>query len=49
MARRLREYESKTEPLKRYYHERGSLSEVSGTGTPDEVLASVLRVLGRAG
>ena len=48
VARRLREYESKTEPLKRYYHERGSLSEVAGIGTPDEVLAEALRVLGRA-
>jgi adenylate kinase len=47
VARRLTEYEAKTEPLKRYYHERGSLSEVAGTGTPDEVLASALRVLGR--
>ena len=46
VARRLREYESKTEPLKRYYHERGSLSEVAGTGSPDEVLAAALRVLG---
>jgi len=48
VARRLREYDSKTEPLKRYYHERGSLAEVSGIGTPDEVLAAALRVLGRA-
>jgi adenylate kinase len=47
VARRLAEYEAKTAPLKRYYHERGSLSEVAGTGTPDEVLASALRVLGR--
>ena len=48
VARRLREYEAKTEPLKRYYQERGSLSEVAGTGTPDAVLASALRVLGRS-
>jgi adenylate kinase len=48
VARRLREYESKTEPLKRYYHERGSLSEVVGAGAPDDVLAAALRVLGRA-
>jgi adenylate kinase len=48
VARRLREYEAKTEPLKRYYHERGSLSEVSGTGSPDEVLASAMKLLGRA-
>jgi adenylate kinase len=48
VARRLREYESKTEPLKRYYHERGNLSEVAGAGAPDDVLAEALRVLGRA-
>src|SRR5512136_2740980 len=48
VARRLRVYDSKTEPLKRYYHERGCLSEVAGVGTPDEVLAAALRVLGRA-
>jgi adenylate kinase len=48
VARRLREYEAKTEPLKRYYHDRGSLSEVSGTGSPDEVLAAAMKILGRA-
>jgi len=46
VARRLQEYEAKTEPLKRYYHERGSLSDVTGTGSPDEVLAATRRVLG---
>src|SRR5512136_136797 len=40
VSKRLEEYEVKTEPLKRYYHERGLLSEVPGTGTPDEVLAT---------
>jgi adenylate kinase len=49
VARRLREYESKTEPLKRYFHERGCLSGVTGTGSPDEVLAAAKRVLGLAG
>ena len=44
---RLAEYEAKTEPLKRYYHERGALAEVSGTGSPDEVLAAARRILGR--
>jgi adenylate kinase len=48
VARRLREYESKTEPLKRYFHERGCLSDVTGTGAPDEVLAAAKRVLGLA-
>jgi adenylate kinase len=48
VARRLREYEAKTEPLKRYYQEKGSLSDVTGTGSPDEVLAAARRVLGLA-
>ncbi len=48
VTRRLREYEAKTEPLKRYYHERGSLADVPGTGTPDDVLAAARRVLGLA-
>ncbi len=48
VARRLTEYDAKTAPLKRYYAERAVLSEVPGTGTPDEVLASALRVLGRS-
>ncbi len=48
VAKRLTEYEAKTAPLKRYYQERGALSEVAGTGTPDEVLAAALRVLGRS-
>jgi adenylate kinase len=48
VTRRLREYEAKTEPLKRYYHERGSLADVPGTGAPDEVLAAAKRVLGLA-
>ena len=46
VATRLREYEAKTEPLKRHYHEQGSLSDVTGTGSPDEVLAAAKRVLG---
>jgi adenylate kinase len=48
VAKRLTEYEAKTAPLKRYYAERGALSEVAGTGTPDEVLAAALRVLGKS-
>jgi adenylate kinase len=47
VATRLREYEAKTEPLKRYYQERGTLGEVSGVGTPEEILAAAERLLGR--
>ena len=48
VARRLSEYEAKTEPLKRYFQAKGALSEVPGTGSPDEVLAAALQVLGRS-
>ena len=47
VANRLREYEAKTEPLKRYYHELGTLAEVSGVGGPDQILAAAKRLLGR--
>jgi adenylate kinase len=49
VKRRLVEYEAKTAPLKRWYQERGSLSEVAGTGSPDEILAATKRLLGVAG
>jgi adenylate kinase len=45
VKRRLEEYEVKTEPLKRYYHERGHLSSVEGLGTPEEILAKTKRLL----
>ena len=47
VAKRLQEYEAKTEPLKRWYHERGALAEVNGVGAPEEILAAALRLLGR--
>ena len=43
--RRLQEYEAKTEPLKRYYHERGTLAEIPGAGSPDEILGATKRLL----
>ena len=46
VKRRLDEYEAKTEPLKRYYHERGSLATVDGVGSPDEILARAKKNLG---
>ena len=42
---RLAEYGSKTEPLKRFYREKGLLSEVEGVGTTDGILAATQRVL----
>lgn len=43
---RLAEYHAKTEPVKRYYRERGLLSEVEGVGSPEGILAATRRILG---
>jgi adenylate kinase len=48
VKRRLAEYEAKTEPLKRYYHERGTLSRIEGAGSPEDILAATRQVLGIA-
>jgi adenylate kinase len=48
VARRLQEYEAKTEPLKRYYHERGLLTPVEGVGAPEVILAATRKILGLA-
>jgi adenylate kinase len=42
---RLREYASKTEPVKRYYRERHLVSYVDGLDTPEGVLAQTRRLL----
>ena len=39
ITRRLSLYETQTEPLKRWFDERGQLSTVDGVGTPEEVFA----------
>jgi len=46
VERRLQEYEVKTEPLRRYYHEHGLVAPVGGVGEPDEILAATKRLLG---
>jgi len=46
VRRRLREYAAKTEPLRRFYRERGVLSEIEGVGSPESILASAKRALG---
>jgi adenylate kinase len=48
VERRLQEYEVKTEPLRRYYHEHGLVAPVEGVGEPDEILAATKRLLGVA-
>lgn len=44
---RLQEYGSKTEPLKRFYRDRGLLVDVEGVGTPEGILAATRKALGR--
>ncbi|GAA6733129.1 adenylate kinase [Thermus oshimai] len=46
IRRRLEVYREKTEPLVRYYEERGVLRRVEGLGTPDEVYARIRAALG---
>jgi adenylate kinase len=48
VTKRLDEYEVKTEPLKRYYHERGLLVPVEGVSAPEAILASTRTILGLA-
>ena len=44
---RLEEYADKTEPLKRFYREKGLVSEVDGVGSTEGILATTRRVLDR--
>ncbi len=44
---RLQEYATKTEPLRRFYRDRGLLTEVEGVGTPEGILAATRKALGR--
>ncbi len=47
VKKRLQEYGAKTEPLRRFYRERGLLTEIAGVGTPEGILAVTKRALGR--
>ena len=47
VKKRLHEYATKTEPLRRFYRERGLLTEIEGVGTPVGILAVTKRALGR--
>lgn len=44
---RLQEYATKTEPLKRFYRDRGLLSEIEGVGSPEGILAATKVALAR--
>jgi adenylate kinase len=47
VKQRLHEYGTKTEPLRRFYRERGVLTEIEGVGTPEGILAVTKLALGR--
>jgi adenylate kinase len=47
VKKRLQEYADKTWPLKRFYEERGLVSEIEGVGTPEGILAVTKKALGR--
>jgi adenylate kinase len=47
VRKRMQEYAAKTEPLKRFYAERGLVTVLDGIGAPDAILAATRRVLGR--
>ncbi len=50
VRKRMVEYAEKTKPLKRFYQERGLVSEVAAQGAPAAILASTRALLnGRAG
>jgi adenylate kinase len=47
VRKRMQEYTSKTEPLKRFYRERDLLVTVDGLQTPEAVLAATKRLVAR--
>jgi adenylate kinase len=47
VKKRLHEYGTKTEPLRRFYRDRGLLSEIQGVGSPEGILAVTKSALGR--
>lgn len=47
VRKRMQEYASKTEPLKRFYRERGQLVTVDGLQSPDQVLAATKQAVAK--
>jgi adenylate kinase len=47
VKQRMVEYAQKTAPLKRFYEQRGLVSEIEGVGTPEGILAVTRTALGR--
>ena len=46
VRKRLQEYATKTEPLRRFYRDRNLLTEIDGVGTPEGILAATRKALG---
>jgi adenylate kinase len=46
VRKRLQEYTSKTEPLRRFYETRNLLTSIDGVGTPEGILAATKKALG---
>lgn len=46
VRKRMQEYTAKTEPLKRFYADRGLVSVLDGIGEPGAILAATRRLLG---
>jgi adenylate kinase len=46
VKKRMQEYLSKTEPVKRFYRDGGLLSSIQSVGSPESILAASKRVLG---
>ncbi len=47
VKKRLQEYATKTEPLRRFYREKNLLTDIEGVGTPEGILAATKKALGR--
>jgi adenylate kinase len=47
VRKRMQEYSAKTEPLKRFYADKGLVTVLDGIGAPDAILAATRRALGR--
>jgi adenylate kinase len=48
VKQRMVEYAQKTAPLKRFYEQRGLVSDIEGVGTPEGILAVTQTALGRS-
>ena len=49
VKKRMQDYADKTWPLKRFYEERGLVSEIEGVGTPEGILATTQAIIDTVG